>query len=180
MSSVEDNELVRATLAGDRAGFDELVDRHQMAIYNMALRVTGNRDDALDVSQAAFLKAYDKLEQFKPAYRFFSWLYRIAMNEALDLVKRRQTLTELSPDIPAPAAGPEAECVGNQAGRRLQSALMELKPTYRAVVVLRHFHGLSYREIGAVVGAPERTVKSRLFTARQQLRTTLAGRGVTP
>lgn len=180
MSGVEDNELVRATLQGDRAAFDELVDRHQMKLFNMALRVTGNQDDALDVSQAAFLKAYDNLEQFKPAYRFFSWLYRIALNEALDLVKGRQALTELSPEIAAPAAGPEAECWGNQAGRRLQAALMELKAPYRTVIVLRHFQGLSYREISSVVGAPERTVKSRLFTARQQLRTRLAGSGVTP
>jgi RNA polymerase sigma-70 factor (ECF subfamily) len=180
MSSVEDNDLVRATLQGDRAAFDELVDRHQMKLFNMALRITGNKDDALDVSQTAFLKAYDNLKQFKPAYRFFSWIYRIAMNEALDLVNRRRALTELKPEIPQPAAGPEARYWGNQAGRRLQAALMELKPPYRAVIVLRHLHGLSYREISDVVGAPERTVKSRLFTARQQLRVSLTSSGVTP
>jgi len=180
MSSGEDNQLVRATLDGDRAAFDELVDRYQMKIYNLALRVTGNREDALDVSQTSFLKAYDHLEQFKPAHRFFSWIYRITMNEALDVVSRRQTLTELSSEILEPAAGPEADCWGNQAGRRLQAALMGINPSYRAVIVLRHLHGLSYREISGVVGAPERTVKSRLFTARQQLRARLAASGVTP
>ena len=180
MSSAEDNDLVRATLQGDREAFGELVDRHQMKLYNMALRITGNKEDALDVSQAAFLKAYDKLRQFKPQYRFFSWLYRIAMNEALDLVNHRRALTELSPELPERTAGPEAECWGIEAGRRLQAALMELEPAYRAVIVLRHLHGLSYREIGDVVGAPERTVKSRLFTARQRLRATLSAGGVTP
>lgn len=180
MSSVDDNDLVRTTLEGDRAGFDELVDRHQLKIYNMALRITGNRDDALDVSQTAFLKAYDNLRQFKPSYRFFSWLFRIAMNEALDLVSRRRLITELEPEIPAPGAGPEAQAWGNETSRRLQAALMELTPSYRAVIVLRHLHGLSYREISGVVGAPERTVKSRLFTARQRLRATLASSGVTP
>lgn len=179
MSRAEDNELVRATLAGDREAFDQLVVRYQTKIYNMALRVTGNPDDALDVSQAAFLKAYDNLERFKPAHRFFSWIYRIGMNEALDVVGKRQKYAELDLDLPAPAAGPEAESRGREAGRSLQTALMELTPAYRAVIVLRHFHGLSYREIAEVVGAPARTVKSRLFTARRELRRKLVESGVT-
>ena len=179
MSSAGDNELVEATLAGDRGAFDELVERYQIKIFNLALRVTGNREDALDVSQAAFLKAYDNLGQFKSAHRFFSWLYRIGMNEALDVVGRRRKYTDLDPETPTPAAGPEAECWGNQAGRRLQAALLELKPAYRAVIVLRHFHGLSYKEIGQVVETPERTVKSRLFTARRELRQKLSRGGVT-
>jgi RNA polymerase sigma-70 factor (ECF subfamily) len=179
MSRAEDNDLVQATLAGDRGAFDELVDRYQIKIYNMALRVTGNTEDALDVSQAAFLKAYDNLGRFKPSHRFFSWLYRIGMNEALDVLGRRRKYTQLDLDIPEPAADPEAECWGNQAGRRLQAALMELQPIYRAVIVLRHFHGLSYDEIGEVVGVPTRTVKSRLFTARRELRLKLIKSGVT-
>lgn len=178
MSSVEDNELVRATLAGHREAFDELVERYQIKIYNMALRITGNREDALDVSQAAFLKAYDNLDRFKPVHRFFSWIYRIGMNEALDVVGRRRQYSDLRPEIPAREAGPEAHCWGNEAGRRLQAALMELKPHYRAVIILRHFHGLSYREMAEIVDAPARTVKSRLFTARRELRTKLADLGV--
>ncbi len=93
MSSVEDSELVRATLAGDRAGFDELVERHQIKIYNMALRVTGNMDDALDVSQAAFLKAYDHLEQFKKkariATRAVTDLAEAAVQKGLDEINEQ-------------------------------------------------------------------------------------------
>ncbi len=179
MSRADDRRLVEATLAGDRTAFDQLVGRYQIKIYNLALRITGNRDDALDVSQAAFLKAYDNLGRFDPAYRFFSWLYRIAMNEALDLVARRRRFTDLDPELVNPAAGPEAECWSHEAGRRLQEALLELGEAYRAVVVLRHFHGLSYREIGEIVGVPAKTVKSRLFTARRELRERLSSRGVT-
>ena len=179
MSNADENDLVRATLAGDRDAFNELVDRYQRPLFNMALRITGNREDALDVSQTAFLKAYDNLPRFKPTHRFFSWLYRIGMNEALDVVGRRKNYSRLSLETADPSAGPEAEYWGNQAGRRLQEALMELSPAYRAVIVLRHLHGLSYREIGEVVEAPAHTVKSRLFTARRELRLKLARGGVT-
>lgn len=179
MVNAGDNELIEATLAGDRGAFAQLVDRYQIKIFNMAFRVTGSREDAQDVTQAAFLKSYDNLARYKPAHRFFSWLYRIAMNEALDVVARRRRYSELDPETPTSAAGPEAECLGSQAGRRLQAALMELTPDYRAVIVLRHFHGLSYVEIAEVVGTRARTVKSRLFTARRLLRQRLTRDGVT-
>ncbi len=180
MSNAGDNDLVAATLAGDRTAFDELVGRYQGKIYNLALRITGNTDDALDVSQAAFLKAYDNLGRFNPAHRFFSWIYRIGLNEALDVVGRRRRFADLDAEIPAAEAGPEDRMRGRESGRRLGAALGRLTPQYRAVIVLRHLHGLSYNEIAKVVGVPARTVKSRLFTARRELRRQLAAEGVEP
>jgi RNA polymerase sigma-70 factor (ECF subfamily) len=173
-----DSMLVQATLDGDRAAFGGLVDRYEKKLYNAAYRITGSREDAMDATQAAFVKAYENLHTFDFAYRFFSWIYRIALNEALSLVRRRQPVTDLDSHVPDSAAGPEQTASGKETGQLIQEALLRLQPDYRAVVILRHFEGLSYLEIGEVLGIPSKTVKSRLFSARRELRTALLDRGV--
>jgi RNA polymerase sigma-70 factor (ECF subfamily) len=173
MSSRSDQELVKASLEGDRTAFGELVDRYEKKIYNLALRVTGNIDDAMDVTQAAFLKAYDNRDRFDPERRFFSWIYRIGLNEALDLVGGRRKSTDLSFDIPLNSPTPEREAQSREAGRAIQQALQGLKPDYRVLIVLRHFDGLSYQEMSEVTGIAVKTVKSRLFSARRELRAKL-------
>jgi RNA polymerase sigma-70 factor (ECF subfamily) len=180
MSNREDHELVELTLSGDRAAFGELVDRYNSKIYNMTLRITGNADDALDATQSAFLKAFSRLDTFNPTYRFFSWLYRIGTNEALNLIKRRSRYRKLDVRIETSEPGPESECWGREAGDKLRAALLALKPDYRVVLVLRHIDGLSYREISEVLGIPVKTAKSRLFTARSLLRQRLLEEGLTP
>jgi RNA polymerase sigma-70 factor (ECF subfamily) len=173
MSSRSDQELVKASLEGDRTAFGELVDRYEKKIYNLTLRVTGNVDDALDATQAAFLKAYDNRKSFDPERRFFSWIYRIGLNEALDLVGGRRKSTDLSADIPVDSPNPEREAQGREAGRAIHQALQGLKPDYRVLIVLRHLDGLSYQEMSEVTGIAVKTVKSRLFSARRELRTML-------
>jgi RNA polymerase sigma-70 factor (ECF subfamily) len=170
--------LVEATLSGDNAAFGTLVDSYETKLYNVALQITGSRDDAMDVTQSAFVKAYEKLHSFDPAYRFFSWIYRIAINEALNLTKRRGRESVLDTETVTRDADPEEAFGRTETWRRVRRALSELSPEYRAVVVLKHLQGFSYSEIAQLIGVPEKTVKSRLFTARQRLRSMLQEQGV--
>ncbi len=180
MARDEDTMLVQACLQGDRSAFDELVDRYEGPLYNAAYRITGSVEDAMDATQAAFVNAFEKLHTFDPSHRFFSWLYRIACNQALNLVGRRRPQTELDADHPDQGADPETVYGEVEAGGFLQRALMELAPQHRVVIVLKHLQGLTYHEIAELLEIPEKTVKSRLFTARQNLRSILLEKGFVP
>lgn len=178
MQVPRDRELVQAVLEGNSEAFDELAERYGGKLYNAALRVTGNPEDALDAAQNALLKAFDNLASFDPSYRFFTWIYRIQMNEALNLVYKRRRYVGLPSEMPAPTqANPEREYLDRETGSAIETALLELTPDYRAVVVLRHFHGFSYEEMAEILDVPAKTVKSRLFTARRELRRQLSERG---
>lgn len=178
--SRSDLDLVRDCLAGDPTGFDALVLRYQRVLYNVALRMLDDPDDALDAVQSAFVKAYERLHSFDPGRRFFSWLYRIAVNEALSLRQQRRPRERLSEEFPAPGRDAAQQTADHELERLVQDALQELTPVRRDVVVLRHFAGLSYREISELLDIPEKTVKSRLFDARRRLADLLAARGVSP
>lgn len=160
---------------GDREAFAELVVRYQGPVYNAAFWVVRRAEDASDVCQTAFLKAAERIDDYDPRFRFFSWLYRIALNEALNLVRDHGRVEELDEraEWPDQGAGPEEQLQAAQRSRRLQEALMKLSTRDRVVVSLRHFSELSYAEIAEVLDIDEKTVKSRLFEARQRLRTLL-------
>ncbi|MGQ0587218.1 MAG: RNA polymerase sigma factor [Gammaproteobacteria bacterium] len=164
-----DEALVVRCRDGDGGGFAALVGRYQRPVFNLAYRMLGNAEDARDVAQAAFLKALEGLHRFDPRYRFFSWLYRIAMNEALDVLGRRGRHTELT-DTHMADDDPARDTQTADLGARVRGALGELTPDHRAVLVLRHYQELSYEEIGRVLEIPDATVKSRLFEARERLR----------
>ena len=180
MARDNDAMLVQACLRGDRHAFDKLVDRYEGPLFSAAYRITGSVDDAMDATQNAFVNAYEKLHTFDPSYRFFSWIYRITVNQALNLISGRKAETALDNDVPAPARGPAEIFDSIEARGHLERALDVLEPDYRAVIVLKHLEGLSYREIAELLGIPEKTVKSRLFTARQRLRIILTKRGFAP
>lgn len=176
MGEPEDRELVAATLAGDAAAFEELVRRYQRPLFNAAYRITASREDAVDATQSALVKAFDRLSTYRPEHRFFSWLFRIAVNESLDAVKRRGRFADAEPEEAELAAAggrehdPETHLAARETADRVRRAIAALQPDYRVVLVLRHYQELSYREIADIVGAPEKTVKSRLFSARRELR----------
>lgn len=170
------SDLVAACLQGDRSAFPEIVDRYQLQVFNAAYRITGCRADAQDVSQASFLRVYERLDQFDPQYRLFSWIYKICINESLNLVARRRSSAESDRELVDMSADPEREAQGREIGREIHRALLELSAANRVVIVLRHFQGLSYNEMSQIVGIPEKTVKSRLFEARRELRRALAAR----
>ena len=180
MTRDEDAMLVQACLEGDGSAFDLLVDRYEGTLFNAAYRITGSVEDAMDATQSAFVNAYEKLHTFDSSHRFFSWIYRIVCNQALNLVGRRRPLADLEADHPDEGADPEAVYGEVEAGGFLQRALMELTPQYRVVIVLKHLQGLTYREIAELLEIPEKTVKSRLFTARQNLRSILLEKGFVP
>ena len=132
----------------------------------------GNVQDAEDVTQTVFHNVFLKLRTYDPRYRFFSWIYRMAVNESLNVLKRRKPTETLEDeaDLASPGAAPDRAV---EVQERVGRALMGLSPDDRAVVVLKHFVSFSYQEIADVLEIPVRTVKSRLFTARERLRLAL-------
>jgi RNA polymerase sigma-70 factor (ECF subfamily) len=172
-----DQELVQGCREGDRKACERLVLRYQKPVYNAALRLLHNPEDARDVAQTAFMKAFEHLAQYDPRFRFYSWIYRIAVNEALDTLGSRKPHEALSDEAPDEAAGPEQLVEGEQSQRAIEEALTRIKPELRAVIVLRHFTHLSYHEMAEILQLPEKTVKSRLHDARLLLREALLDRG---
>ena len=168
----QDRDLVQRCLEGQRDAASGLVDRYQKRLFNVALRMLYNVQDAEDVTQTVFLNAFLELRTYNPRYKFFSWIYRMTVNESLNMLKRRKPTVTLDDefDIRAPGAAPDRAA---EVQDRVEKALMSLKPDDRAVVVLRHFVSFSYQEIADVLEIPVRTVKSRLYTARERLRLTL-------
>ena len=180
MARDDDAMLIESCLRGDRHAFDELVDRYEGPLFSAAYRITGSVEDAMDATQNAFVNAFEKLHTFDPTYRFFSWIYRIVVNQSLNLVSERKDQTALDEDAPTADRGPEEIFDTTEARGHLKRALLELEPHYRTVIVLKHLEGFSYREISELLEIPEKTVKSRLFTARQRLRVILTKWGFAP
>jgi RNA polymerase sigma-70 factor, ECF subfamily len=174
MIHLDDNGLVRRTLEGDRDAFGVLVERYQAQVFTIAWRMLGVKEEAEDVAQAAFLKAYEKLSTFDPRYKFFSWIYRIAHNESVNAIERRSRMQALdeglesadghadSPDLP----------------ELVQKCLSKLAVHHRSILVLKYVQELPYEEIGAILGIPAKTVKSRLFSARAMLREIMSREGL--
>jgi len=165
----DDATLVRRCLEGDRDAFEELVVRYQKPVFNAALRMLHEPADAMDVAQTTFLRAYEHLAKYDPRFKFYSWIYRIAINESLDALAARKPFEEIDDQTADESADPDREILGEQARRALEAALMRMTPELRTVIVLRHFLQLSYEEMGETLQLPSKTVKSRLYSARQLL-----------
>lgn len=171
-----DQAALAALRSGDRAAFIGLVERYQRPIYNAAFWILHRAEDASDVTQTVFLRVFERLDDYDPHYKFFSWLYRIAVNEAIDLHRHRGHEAPLDDDVELPDGvnlGPEALVGQAEQGARLRRAMKRLSPKDRAVLTLRHFAELDYEAIAQVLEVDEKTVKSRLFDARRRLRALL-------
>jgi RNA polymerase sigma-70 factor (ECF subfamily) len=177
MSECDERTLIEKALQGDTGAFGSIVDAHQAVVFNLALRMLGDPDDARDVSQAVFLKAWQKLPTFDRRNRLFSWIYRIALNETLNHRRGRRHHETLEETLPSTGDDPSGLYEASRDSQAVQEALMELKPADREVVVLHHLLGFSHRAIGELHHVPEKTVKSRLFTARERLEACLRRRG---
>jgi RNA polymerase sigma-70 factor (ECF subfamily) len=171
---VDDAGLVQRTLGGETAAFELLIARHQRGVFTVAHRMLGNSEDARDAVQTSLIKAYQHLSTFDTQQRFFSWLYRIVVNECLNMLRARRPEDALTPALAA-VGGPFDAAVARERTTQVQAALGQLSPDYRAVIVLRHFGDLSYDEMSDALGVPVKTVKSRLHTARQRLGELLLG-----
>jgi len=172
MVDTDDAAVVARCLAGEHNAYEAIVTRHHRGLFNVALRMLGNYEDARDATQIAFIKAYEHLDSFNPEQRFFNWLYRILKNECLNALRGRRSAEPVSLALPASSGADPVEV--RELHQAVQGALLTLSVEYREVVVLRHFTDLSYDEIAAALGIPTKTVKSRLYTARQQLGELLA------
>jgi RNA polymerase sigma-70 factor (ECF subfamily) len=177
MDDNEDLKLVQESRQGSRESFERLIARYEKAIFNAAYRILRDYEDAKDVTQNVFLKAFQNLEHFDAKHRFFSWIYRIALNESINLCKSRRRL-EATEDTRVEENTPEKLMRSTELGGVVQAALMSLGFEYRVVIVLRHFNDCNYQEMSEILEIPEKTVKSRLFTARTLLRNSLAKKGI--
>lgn len=173
MYKPEDTDLVRESINGDQMAFEKLLVRYEKPVFNVAYRMLNNAEDARDVTQTVFLNAYEHLDRFNPKYRFFSWVYRIALNESINCLKSRNRLHELANEPATETGGPEDETSRDQQSQSIQSALMTIKTEYRTVIILKHFLDCNYLEISQILEIPEKTVKSRLYSGRQLLKDAL-------
>jgi len=177
--TVTDGELMARVAGGDREAFGEIVNRYKRKAYFAALRRTGSHDDALDLSQDAFVRAFKHRNRFRPDASFFPWYCRILANLCAN--HRRETGRRASAfeRIAAeknlePGETPESVFEREEERRRVWEALSRLQPEKREIILLREFEELSYREISEAVGCPEGTVMSRLYAARRALQEQLA------
>ena len=168
-----DQILLERYRHGDREAFAAIVVRYQRPIYNAAFWVLKKHEDAHDISQTVFLKVAERADEYDPKYKFFSWIYRIAVNESLNLLRRKRHEDELEDDVDIAgdeSAGPERQASAAQLARQLRSAMMTMATSDRLVLTLRHFSECSYEEMAQILEIDEKTVKSRLFEARRRLR----------
>ncbi|MGH8800706.1 MAG: RNA polymerase sigma factor [Casimicrobiaceae bacterium] len=171
-----DRALIERYRKGDREAFTELVVRYQRPIYNAALWILRRAEDASDIAQIVFLRVAEHVDDYDPQYRFFSWIYRIAVNESLNLLRRNgsEDTLEDDGDIPEPeSANPEARLNQAERAARVGQAMKSMSTMDRTVLTLRHFSECSYQEIAEILEVDETTVKSRLYEARQRLRSML-------
>jgi RNA polymerase sigma-70 factor (ECF subfamily) len=178
MSEEVDAARVRECLAGDPQAFAELVERYEKPVFNVAVRMLRNPEDARDVTQTVFLKAYQNLSSYDPQFRFYSWIYRMAINESLDILRLRgRSAGPVDEQLAADDAGPSESLAVDELREVVLDAVQKLNAEHRAVIVLRYFVDRSYEDMGQILGIAAGTVKSRLYEARQQLKEQLALRG---
>lgn len=177
---MDDETLVRRCLSGDTEAFGELVSRYERPLYTVALRLLRDPDEARDATQNVFVKAWRHLDQFDRNRRFFSWIYRIAVNESLNRVTRRKPTDPLDECLADRGADPAEHAERLDDSLLIERAVRQLPEPQREVIVLRHWLDLSYEEIAEAIHVPARTVKSRLFSARARLAGILASMGVRP
>jgi RNA polymerase sigma-70 factor, ECF subfamily len=186
----EEHALVRSAQAGDRLAFEELVRRYDREVLRLALNLVHRSDDARDIYQEGFLRVYRNLHRFRFECSFYTWLYRIVTNVALDHLRRRTSRREDQAPVPEEADGgtrdffdrqpehraaanPEKRLLGQELGQHISAALKRLSPRERMVFEMKHYQGLKLRAIGDLLGTSEETVKNSLFRATRKLRSCL-------
>lgn len=186
MIADEEQRLVRAAASGDAGAFERLVIENQGHVYNLAYKLTGSEQDALDVSQDVFLRAYQNLRSFRGDSRMSVWLYRLTYNASMDLIKRsrRGTVVQMPAgdegtelELPDLAPLPDEELERREELEAVRDALSELDEDKRRILLMREYRDMSYADIARALGLEEGTVKSRLARARLALAENLKKRG---
>ena len=189
MTREQEAAIVRKVLGGDANAFETLVLEYEKNVYNIALRITGNSEDAADMTQEAFIKAYNSLQSFRGDSKFSVWLYRIVSNVCLDFLRsknRRPTVSlsvedddgeDAQLDVADESQSPELLLDRKLTRDSVRRGLDSLPPDYRQILLLREIQGLSYDEIAQALSLEVGTVKSRIFRARKRLCTFLIDDG---
>ena len=192
MTEVSEKKIIEKVLGGDANAFEELVLKYEKTVYNLALRMVGDRDDAFDMTQEAFIKAYGSLSSFRGDSKFSVWIYRIATNVCLDFLRSKSRKQQVSLtvsddddedaqlDIPDPSSTPEQQLIKKISMQSVEEGLKTLLDKQRQILVMRELGGMSYAEIGKALSLEEGTVKSRIFRARKRLCTFLLDSGNIP
>jgi RNA polymerase sigma-70 factor (ECF subfamily) len=178
MTHGDDAALVKQCLEGDPKAFEPLVKKYQKPLFNTALRMVKSYEGASDVTQIVFIKAYENLDRYNPQFKFFSWIYRMLVNESLNTIRRSSETSALSDQIESTSPLPNEIYVANETGRIVDEAVLQLPLEYRMVILFKYFADMSYRDISLVLDVTEKKVRSRLYSARQLLGKTLVKRGV--
>jgi RNA polymerase sigma-70 factor (ECF subfamily) len=191
VQKADEQVLVRQAQAGNRPAFEELVRRYDRDVLRLAMNLVRGSEDARDLYQEVFLRAYRNLSRFRFECSFYTWIYRIATNVCLDHLRKKNTRREEQAPQNADgetatdffdqqmeqraAANPERNFLGQELGRRIDAALEGLSPRERMVFELKHYEGLRLRAIGDMLGTSEETVKNSLFRATRKMRASLGG-----
>ncbi len=174
--TLDDKELVARTLSGDVRSYEELVRRYERLVGRVLYPYARREISVEDLVQETFLRAYDRLETYKPEYRFKTWLLAIANHLGVDTLRRRKETVEFNPETHASSvSSPEAEAMAADRSKDVREAVVALPETYGVPLILRYSEGLSYAEIAEVLGVTVPAVKSRLFRARNMLAGNLEG-----
>jgi RNA polymerase sigma-70 factor, ECF subfamily len=188
--NVHDFETVQQVLLGNADAFRPLVEQYQRMVHDTIVRMVYNSETARDLTQEVFVKAYTKLHTYDPKYPFRVWIHRIAINRAIDFLRRRKPeylIIDESSDpnsnaapfqIPDHKPTPDKHLESLENSERIKRAVYSLEPKLKAIIVLRHFRDLNYEQIAETLGIPLGTVKNRLFRAREKLQTILTGEDV--
>ncbi len=184
-----DRELVARALDGDESAYRLLLERFRRPVFSLIYRMIGDPEQAEDLAQESFVKAFNNLDSYNPSYRFSSWLFKIANNHAIDYLRRARLSTVSIHGSPhatdeeqeegtrivleAHDESPEQEVLATELGRQIERAIGQLRPEYRTAIVLRHVEGRSYEEIAEIMDIPIGTVKTFIHRARAELRAAL-------
>lgn len=177
-----EQRIVKRAQKGDRLAFAELVELYKDKLYNLGYRMLGNPQEAEDIAQEAFLRAYANLNKYNANHKFSTWIYRIATNLCIDRIRKKKADYSLDAEVDgieggdmysrlkAPGDTPEQEAVRNEARREVQAAIEALPDNYRTAVILKYLHDLSLQEISDILEVPVSTVKTRIHRGREALR----------
>lgn len=180
--SPSDKEIIKEALAGDQKAYAKLLEKYRGPIFGLIYRMIGNREESEDLVQETFIKAFDALITFNEEYAFSTWLYKIAINNCIDFLRKKKLRTfslnrpittkegSLTREFPDRSLTPEGRFLTEERRNIIQEAINSLPEKYRTVIVLRHNQEKSYEEISAILNIPMGTVKARIFRARELLK----------
>lgn len=169
----EDNEIINAVLNGNINSFRLIIEKYQRKMYNLALQIVHDKESAKDITQDVFIKIFNHLKNFNSNNKFFSWIYRITLNESLNWKKKSTYLQPIDELHAAEYSNPSVDYEKNERAIQVLKALNRLDEKYKSLLILKHYNDLSYDEISEILELPAAKVKSRLYIAREKLRNLL-------